>query len=171
VPSLTSVKIFRHPRPVALPEDDPLPEGERNSTNHPIPGIARAPGNAKPAHASGWLTRTRIRALRPLLFPPSFPPSLFPIMPIFEPPALRRASHRHGVLSNDRHIRESTLEVDICPVFQRFGKANVYLYIRAEGAPTSSFSRTSTVLSASYMYMLSSPYACARGRSSYLGKT
>ncbi|KAF8487313.1 hypothetical protein DFH94DRAFT_849721 [Russula ochroleuca] len=67
-------------------------------------------------------------------------------MPIFEPPALRRASHRHGVLSNDRHIRESTLEVDICPVFQRFGKANVYLYIRAEGAPTSSFSRTSTPL-------------------------
>lgn len=41
---------------VGLPEDDAL----RNSTNHAISGVTRAPGNVKLAHAGGWLTPVHV---------------------------------------------------------------------------------------------------------------
>lgn len=111
-------------------------------------------------------TRTRIRVLRPLLIPPFFPPSLFPITPIFEPPA-SRASHRDGVLGNGHpHSRVYPQSRYLPCLPARWQVRSVCSYTRVEGVPTSSFSLTSTVLSSPYMHMPSSPSAWVGGRSS-----
>jgi hypothetical protein len=52
--------VLQPRRPLHEAEDDAISAGERNSTDHATPGVARAPDNlpdnAKAAHTSGFLT-------------------------------------------------------------------------------------------------------------------
>jgi hypothetical protein len=83
---LAILKVPRPTNPGVYPEveDEPsaTPEGDDSTF--------RAPDNAKPALVSRSLTHstrthTCMHVLQPLLIP-SFPPTLLPITPIFEPP-------------------------------------------------------------------------------------
>lgn len=65
-------------------------------------------------------TSTRTRALRPLLIPSLFPPSLLLVMPIFDPLPSHEQVTEADPSSTTTHTRESTAkhpQGDIRPVF------------------------------------------------------
>ena len=73
-----------------------------------------------PVPVSSLLTSTRTRALRPLLIPSLFPPSLLLVMPIFDPLPSHEQVTEADPSSTTTHTRESTAkhpQGDIRPVF------------------------------------------------------
>ncbi|KAI0289132.1 hypothetical protein BC826DRAFT_636595 [Russula brevipes] len=131
---------------LALCENEPRPD---NFQDHPPP-TAQSPGpvaddapkkedsldhapsdttqeNAGPAQASRERPRTtRLRALRPLLLPPTFPLSLLPVTPVFEPPPSKKRDEAAETNASTTialaGLPPNTLKTDIRPVFQRFGE-------------------------------------------------
>ncbi|KAH9044961.1 hypothetical protein EDB83DRAFT_2406379 [Lactarius deliciosus] len=70
--------------------------------------------------------RTRVRSLRPLLIPPTFPHSIIPEIPISDPRSSRIQEEEGGTDSSVTITLESlppnTFKADIRPIFQRFGE-------------------------------------------------
>lgn len=109
-------------------------EGEKNTSGAP------ALDDAKPAHASSSSpthttthspARTRPRALRPLLIPPTFPPTLLPVTPIFDPPRPHEEATETDSSSSSSSstttitvasLPPNTHKPDIRSIFQRFGE-------------------------------------------------
>ena len=106
---------------LSTPEtDDPL--AEEKSDNHIL---SNAPQDEA---ALGSTSRsrtyaTRTRTLRPLLIPPTFPPSLFPVTPVIgsqkQEEVVETDSSMTVTLAN---LPQNTFKADIRPVFQHFGE-------------------------------------------------
>ena len=108
--------------PAPVTDDAPKKEG---SLGHAQSDTTQE--NAGPAQASRERPRTtRLRALRPLLLPPTFPPSLLPVTPAFEPPSSKKRDEAADTNASTTitlaGLPPNTLKTDIRPVFQRFGE-------------------------------------------------
>ncbi|KAI0295132.1 hypothetical protein B0F90DRAFT_1212783 [Multifurca ochricompacta] len=99
-PSFTS-----HPEPVNSEENATSDSPRRNTTQ-----IQTKKGS-----------RTRqTRTLRPLVIPPTFPPTLIPVTPTLEQEETTKTEP--SVTVSLTHLPSHTVKADIRPVFQRFGE-------------------------------------------------
>ena len=117
----------------------PVPDSRKSSkrtTTEPERATrgSAAQGDASPARQASrsHIVRTRTRALRPLLIPPSFPPShLLPLTSEPPPPPSEEQTDENGDTPTTRTrttrtitlvgLPPNTLKTDLRPIFQRFG--------------------------------------------------
>jgi hypothetical protein len=132
----------------SLPEirDDASAEQAENSTTRALPGAGDPSRASAPDDNATPITRHgRIRSLRPILVPPSFPSSqLLPVMSIPEPETspssdLNTETDLFSSSSSSTtttvkliYLPKNTVEADILPVFNRFGEI-AHISVRPQG--------------------------------------